>query len=790
VKPGEMTKRRRKASIAVLGLVALALAAGGTAAGAGFLLRVGPAPVTAPQFTLSEGGYEMGLAVDGATTGTLSDSGYTLAVTVEPGMPELKRVEAGYSVALRIGDATIAGEFQEGGYSLTLGRPLGPDLAISEKHEEWEVEGETYTVHYTVANTGTSDVPAGHDVELLVDGVSVEQLPVPVALAPGESHSGSFTTIIQFSGTSDDVEVCADVNGEITESDETNNCQSNYWPLRELVSIAVTPVDPTIPFGPTQQFTATGTYTDGSTEDITSSVTWSSSDTGVATIDAAGLATAVGEGTTTITATMDDIRGNTTLTVGSVPLVAIEVTPVGPSIALGHTQQFTATATYGDGSTADITASVTWTSSDSGVATINDYGLATAVGEGTTTIAGAVGAISDNTTLTVTVGGPALDIDVVLVDGWNIIALAANPAAPYTASTLAADINSQGGGVSQVFWWNASAGGWDFWLVDVQYGTDFVIEVGYGYLLRNTVTATWSYTGTRMTAAYAATVQPRITNVTDKAFTVSWVSQETEEGYVRYGAAPDTLDQTAYDERGAGITDDTHHVTVSDLAADTPCYFEVISGGTTHDDGGVPLEAITGPTLASVIPEDLATGTVYQSDGTTPAEGTIVYVRIGTASSQWLSALTNASGTWGVDVTSVRTEDLQDYYSYTDADEMVTEAQGAADGIDSQVVTVATAKAGASAMAVSLTVEISLVDGWNLIALPIEPAIGFTANTMAADINAHGGSVSQVFWWNASAGGWDFWLVDEEYGTDFAVELGEGYLLRNGTGITWAVHDD
>ena len=62
-----------------------------------------------------------------------------------------------------------------------------------------------------------------------------------------------------------------------------------------LVSIAVTPANPSIAKGLTQQFTATGTYTDDSTQNLTSQVTWASAATSVATITAADLPTRVGE---------------------------------------------------------------------------------------------------------------------------------------------------------------------------------------------------------------------------------------------------------------------------------------------------------------------------------------------------------------------------------------------------------------------------------------------------------------------------------------------------------------
>ena len=77
-----------------------------------------------------------------------------------------------------------------------------------------------------------------------------------------------------------------------------------------LTSISVTPASPSIAVGQTQQFTATGTFDDESTADITSTATWTSSDTAVATIDGSGLATGVSAGTTNITASQDDVTSD------------------------------------------------------------------------------------------------------------------------------------------------------------------------------------------------------------------------------------------------------------------------------------------------------------------------------------------------------------------------------------------------------------------------------------------------------------------------------------------------
>src|SRR5439155_1007219 len=143
-----------------------------------------------------------------------------------------------------------------------------------------------------------------------------------------------------------------------------------------LLSIALTPANPSTPQGGTQQFTATGTYSDGSMVDVTSSATWVSSNTAVATITAGGLASATAQGTSQVSATSGGVTGSTTLTVGPATLVSVAVTPANPSIAKGTTQQFTATGTYSDGSIQNLTNAVSWSSSNLSVATITSDGLA------------------------------------------------------------------------------------------------------------------------------------------------------------------------------------------------------------------------------------------------------------------------------------------------------------------------------------------------------------------------------------------------------------------------------
>ncbi len=167
-----------------------------------------------------------------------------------------------------------------------------------------------------------------------------------------------------------------------------------------LTSISVTPANPSVLAGNSQQFTATGNYSNGSTQDLTGSVAWSSSNTSVATISSSGLGAALSNGPTTIAASLNGIRGSTTMTV--VTLQSLTIAPLAQAVFVGSNLQFTATGHYSDGSTRDLTSSAVWSSSKTSVATISSPGgLATGLGNGTTTIQAASGGLSVSTSLTV-----------------------------------------------------------------------------------------------------------------------------------------------------------------------------------------------------------------------------------------------------------------------------------------------------------------------------------------------------------------------------------------------------
>jgi len=170
--------------------------------------------------------------------------------------------------------------------------------------------------------------------------------------------------------------------------------------------ITVTPANPTLAKGLTQAFTATALWTDLSRSDMTTVVTWMSTNTSVATVSADGVATASGIGTTTITATFVNIVGSTSLTVTAPTVVSVAVTPANPALELGANQPFTATGTLTDGSHQDLTQSASWSSSDVSVVGVNTTagrtGVANTRGPGSADVKATVGSVSGQTTVTVT----------------------------------------------------------------------------------------------------------------------------------------------------------------------------------------------------------------------------------------------------------------------------------------------------------------------------------------------------------------------------------------------------
>ncbi len=169
-----------------------------------------------------------------------------------------------------------------------------------------------------------------------------------------------------------------------------------------LSSIQIAPSSVSLAAGQTIQLQATGVFGDGTSQNVTSLVTWSSNNLAAATVDASGLVTAVTAGQATITAASGSVSATASITVTALSLTSITVTPASTSLDAGATQQYAASGVFSDGSSADLTNSVVWASGTTGVATISSSGMVTAVSAGTSSISATSGAVMGSTPLTVT----------------------------------------------------------------------------------------------------------------------------------------------------------------------------------------------------------------------------------------------------------------------------------------------------------------------------------------------------------------------------------------------------
>ena len=185
----------------------------------------------------------------------------------------------------------------------------------------------------------------------------------------------------------------------------------------DVDSISISPTGATLGPGATVQLTAMGSIGHGShpagSQNITTTATWASSTTSVATVSASGVVTGVSAGTTTITASIQGFRGvvtsnEATITVtgssgpSSQALTSLSIIPSSQSVASpGQTSQFIAIGTTSSGTTVNLSSQVAWSSSSTQVAKISTSGLATALSQGTSTIT-AIATNADKTVVTAT----------------------------------------------------------------------------------------------------------------------------------------------------------------------------------------------------------------------------------------------------------------------------------------------------------------------------------------------------------------------------------------------------
>jgi uncharacterized protein YjdB len=167
-----------------------------------------------------------------------------------------------------------------------------------------------------------------------------------------------------------------------------------------VAAVSVAPSAATIAVGATAQLQATTTDSAGNV--LTGrAITWASNNAAVATVSGSGLVTAVGAGSATITATSEGQSGAASITVSSVPVASVAVTPTTVSLQTGQTAQFTATPKDASGNPLSGRV-VAWSSSDTTIATVSASGLATARAAGAATITATSESKSGTAAITVT----------------------------------------------------------------------------------------------------------------------------------------------------------------------------------------------------------------------------------------------------------------------------------------------------------------------------------------------------------------------------------------------------
>ena len=229
-----------------------------------------------------------------------------------------------------------------------------------------------------------------------------------------------------------------------------------------LTSVQVS-VDETtsLPVGYMRQYKATGNYSDNSQQDLTSTVAWSSS-TASATISAAGVAAAVSVGSTEISASSTGVTSpSITLDVSNATFTGLVIERLQNSVDLpfNRYEQMYAFVTFSDNTAIDVTEFADWTSSLTGVITVNNILSSPSRGEilavanaGNSVITATDPSNGANMAMT-TVNVSGATLTEVLVTPSTEVTLPKGVVQEYTAQGLFSDSVTRGIDKSRITWW-------------------------------------------------------------------------------------------------------------------------------------------------------------------------------------------------------------------------------------------------------------------------------------------------------------------------------------------------
>ena len=317
-----------------------------------------------------------------------------LATGLSPGMSTINAAFAGQSdsTSLNVTNATVVD------FIIT---PFNREIAISTTAQ--------YSAIATLSNNTQYDIS---------DIVSWQVADTTIAQVDGHGLA------VGVGAGSSQISASLTAAGLILEA--TANIKVN-GPEKPLLRIDITPLDATILINIPVQYKAIAVFNDGSKQDITNDVSWSSDLHDKAIIDATGLAIGISAGAVNIKASLvyfgSQFSSTTILNVAAptATIVTLEVSPVATELLIGASQVYRAVAILGSGLRVDVTANSLWSSANDAIAQIDGAASASALSAGTTVISAdfnyAGNPYHGDTTLTVL--APSISIEKIVLEPFN-----------------------------------------------------------------------------------------------------------------------------------------------------------------------------------------------------------------------------------------------------------------------------------------------------------------------------------------------------------------------------------
>lgn len=385
---------------AITGLISVTVGSSSASSDTAFTVAAGPVvsitvtPSSASMFPTSQqqfiatGTYANGTQQNITNVVTWSSNPVVASISNTPGTQGLVTANGGGGTTVTASSGGVSGTASVGVSSFLVINVTAP--------------GPTIPLGATEQFTASGETSDGTFHDLTATATWFSTFPTAATVSSASGSQGQVTAV--HDGTTN---ICARLP-----ANPMIGCDINLTVVPVLTSVSVTPSNASLPKGVTQQFTATGSFNDGTQQNQTTAVTWSSSNPAAVSISNAqgsqGIASAVALGTSTISATLGSISNSNTVTITAAAPSTLAVNPSTVSLHVGNTQQLSATITLTDGTTQDATQTATWSTSDSTVATISTasgrQGLVTGVAAGTATITATSGSLSSTAVVIVKSG--------------------------------------------------------------------------------------------------------------------------------------------------------------------------------------------------------------------------------------------------------------------------------------------------------------------------------------------------------------------------------------------------